>query len=168
MVLGDFDIVDSWRIDVCKSRRYVLPLLRRSLLCASILSRAILTLLIKYRLCGIKFNQFELMYLFLLFFLSFEYFSAETTVNIVDHRPFNFSIKLSEVILKFLLEHSLRKWERNLSVLTILLVHLPRRLQSCTIVLKKHMIRIDHEVVEVVGCTHHRGGDVIIIFVRFA
>ena len=158
--------MDFRRIDIRQDRRYVFPFLCWSFLCASILCRTICAFLIKYRLGIVEFDQLRFVYFLSFRFTGVKHFRTETAVNITNDRAIDLCIEIVEIVFEFFLKQSLRERIRNFSILAVSTIHLPRCLQSCPIVFRKDMIRIDHKIVEVVRRAHHHCRNIIIVSAR--
>ena len=169
MILWNFDIVKLRCVQVGEFCLDVLPFFRWRLLCITILSRTIRAFFIKYRFRRIELDQFWFTSLFFLTCFGLEFIGPKPTVITTNFRPI-FGIKIigiiPKIVLQFFFEALLRKWIRNLCIFTVGFIHLPCGFQCCSIFLQENMVRINHEVVEIIGRAHHRQGNIIVIPIR--
>ena len=168
VVFRNLDIMSFRSVEIGQFCRHVFPFLCRGFLCASILSWAILALLIKYRFSRIEFNQLRFMYVFLFRFVRVENISTETAISVTQLRTFDFVFEVPKIVFEFFFEDSLREWIWDICLLTICAIHLPCRLKCGSIFFDKNMIRIYHEVIEVIRRSQHHGRYVIVISPRIA
>ena len=73
---------------------------------------------------------------------------------------------IPEVVFKFLLKYPLREWEGDFCLIAIGFIHLPRGFESCPVFFFEDMVRINNEVIEIIRCTEHRHGNIIIVSAR--
>ena len=73
---------------------------------------------------------------------------------------------IPEVVFQFLLKYPLREWEGDFCLIAIGFIHLPRGFESCPVFFFEDMVRINNEVIEIIRCTEHRHGNIIIVSAR--
>ena len=147
--------------------RDLFPLLGRSFIGRGILREAIGTLPVKYRFCGVKLNEFWLLFLgrdtdkqILELFRPKPAVVIADTGSVVKGRAI---IIRPEIVFQFLLKRPLAQWIGDLRLLIVGFIHLPGCFQRYAVLLLEHRVAVHHKVIEVVGGPQHGDRDVIVI-----
>ena len=156
-----------FRVQIRKFGFNVSPLLeRRSFLCR-ILCRKIRAFLVKYGIRIFKPDKIPRFFLLLVtkVFL-FKTVLPETAIIIANTRSVIQIVTLFElpkIILKLFLENSLGIWISHLCFIAVSLIHLPGCLQGRAVFFFKYVIRVDNEIVEIIGRPQHDGRNIAIV-----
>ena len=173
VVLRDLYIVQLFCIDPGQSGFDILPLLHGSAIFVRILRQAVLANIIKERMLLLQFDPgggrgviSRIIPGGRVFQKFFEFFVLEAAV--VAAHPFAVHILgtffvIREIVHQFFTERSPGVRIRNLCLLIVGVVHCPGTFQRYAIFFFEDVVGVQHEVVEVVGCTKHSCRNIIVV-----
>ena len=172
VILRNFHIMDPCCVQIRKPCLHIVPPFGRCFLCIGILCRAVRAIIIKNRLLLLHNEPSRCLLVRLIIQFAFFKFLRPKSGVIRTNPSAIFQAEpitvITEIVLQFFLEYPLRIRKCHLGIITVCLIQFPGGFKSNTIFFLKNMIRVNNEVIEIIGGTEHIHWNIIIIDSRIA